>query len=74
MSKSCERAAAIATAQDLDNGNAQAATEKILDCLRPSFTDAYRNMTNYAAMVKEADKKGVGFDVKGFTSPYLRTI
>ncbi|CAN5560715.1 hypothetical protein BH10CYA1_BH10CYA1_26070 [soil metagenome] len=69
MSKSCERAAAIATAKDLDNGNVEAATQKIVDCMRPNFTDTYRDMANFAAIVKQADKKGVGLDVKLHITP-----
>lgn len=73
MSKYCERAAAVATAQDLDNGNAEAATAKIISCMAPNFSDTYKDMVNFAAIVKESDKKGVGLDVKLHITPVKNT-
>ena len=64
MSRGCEREAAMATAQDLDNGNVEAAIAKIIKCMTPNFSDTYEDMAKFAAIVKASDKKGVGLDVK----------
>ena len=64
MSNPCDRAAAISTAKDLDSGKLEAATDKISNCMSANWSTNYNEMINFAAIVKETEKKGVGFDVK----------
>ncbi len=54
----------LSTAKDLDSGNLEAATDKIGNCISNVWSSTYKDMNNFAAIVKETEKKGVGLDVK----------
>lgn len=59
----CNLAGAQSTARDLDAGNVEAASQKLFQCLKPSFSGSNQDAVRFASEVKKADRPGVGYDV-----------